>query len=102
MELHLKIRRQEEEEDGATLDPKAEDEENEASITGADKEREAESLPRVLKVRARRHRINRRRGGAAGLARRRGSSSGRRVAGLLLRPIWSDLQLLPRAIWSCC
>ena len=50
MELHLKIRRQEEEEDGATLDPKAEDEENEASITGADKEREAESLPRVLKV----------------------------------------------------
>ncbi|EMS49397.1 hypothetical protein TRIUR3_14632 [Triticum urartu] len=49
MELHLKIRGQEEEEDGATLDPKAEEEENEASITGADKEREAESLPRVLK-----------------------------------------------------
>lgn len=48
----MKIRRQEEEEDGASLDPDAEEEEYEASITGADKEMEAESLPRVLKVRA--------------------------------------------------
>lgn len=53
MELHLKIRRQEEEEDGATLDPEAEEEEDDAFIIGANKETEAESLLRVLKVRAR-------------------------------------------------
>ncbi|KAM3346269.1 hypothetical protein ACQJBY_020695 [Aegilops geniculata] len=46
------VRRQEEEEDGAALDPEADEEEDEASIIGAEKETEAESLPRVLKVRA--------------------------------------------------